>query len=512
MALLEEEYRLVHSLEPAEKRFVKLLGRATAGGDGGQLVQLFDMLNGMPVYAAAELAANPTLQGFRGHQPTLSRRLREWIFKSLQYLASGRSVEGVLSRLQHAANFHLSRRQFGPALKISRRGQAYAERYGRYAAALPFLDLRRQILLATYPHDVLQQLTDLHAQSQRALDLASRQESLRHFQHVLLAQRKQAAAARTPESWALSTEIAVHAAVQGDARAPDLFTASLALDVQGLLALAQKRGEDALSVYTELLARWQQAPEWIRLHGDFYLTLFQHYQIAIFWGTMESERLQSYLDLLPALEALPPKNRLDFARIQHGHLLTLGLNTGNFALVLSQVPRIRAWLQANAHEIPAATQLAFHYNLCIAFFLNGDFVAAYHQLQPILQFPQRNVREDILEFARVLQAVLLFQLGDHDLSDYLRRSAHQFFKRNPRQWAFEEAVLSYLGALIARPDRTDPVATEKLAAQLATFAAESSRPYPLLGLAEIRCWVAFRQGAGGIREVFLRMLDDGPAN
>lgn len=506
MESLEDEYHLVQALEAAEKRHISLLGRATAGGDGGQVMQLFDFLKAQKTFDAAAFAEAPPLLALGANLPTLARRLRQLIFKALQHLEAGRSIDGRIDLLQTEVGFLHARRQFGAALKAARRGQQFALRYGRPSAALPFIDWQRRLLLESFPAEAPQQLTALHTQAQAALALAARQETLRHFQQVLLVQRRQALAPRSSELQALYAQIADAPEVQADAPFPDLLTESLTRDVQGLLALAQKRGEDALQAYTLLLARWQAAPDWIRSHSERYLELFKHYQIAIFWGTVDSARLQSYLDQLPALDALPPKSRLDFARIQHGHLLTLGLNTGNFELVLSQVPRILAWLKAHATELPAATQLAFHYNICVAFFLNGDFRAAYQQLKPILNFPQRNAREDILEFARVLQAILLYQLGDHDLSEYLGRSARQFFKRNPRQWAFEEAVLRYLGILIAQPQNTHAAASTQLAGQLAQFAAESSRPYPLLGLAEVRCWLAFRMGEGGIREVFLGML------
>lgn len=67
-------------------------------------------------------------------------------------------------------------------------------------------------------------------------------------------------------------------------------------------------------------------------------------------------------------------------------------------------------------------------------------------------------------------------------------------------------IRTALGLLIAQPDCTDPAASTHLSAQLAQFAEESSRPYPLLGLTEVRCWLGYRLGEGEIREVFLRML------
>jgi hypothetical protein len=507
MILLQREYELIASLNPSEKRFVKLIGKAVAGSSGSQQLLLFDVLNRMKKYDQRECEKHRKLIAMQETLPTLARRLRRLILKCLQQLENKRSLSGRLGLLLHEAEFSFQRQQTEAALRAARAGQKLASLYGRYEASLPFIDWQRRILLDTFPADAMQQLDELHELSQETLSKLERQQWLRRFQVVLSGERRLGTTLRSAKFEMTLQNIAQHASLRKTTAYPDLLTESLAKDVKGLLLLATRKGEEALEVYSTLLKRWQHEPEWIREFHDFYLALFKNYQLAIFWGTLSNKRMQSYLDLLPGIKELPPKSRLDFQRIRHGHLVTLGLNTGKFELVFSQVPVLLAWMKENRESLPLNSQLAFQYNICITYFLGGLYREAYRHLQPILRHKERGDREDILDFSRVLQSILLCQLGDDNLGEYLLRSARQFFKRNPRQWAFEEAVLRYLGLSITTKNKRqlEQLGTE-LMAKLENFERESSRPYPLLGLVEVQCWLQSRRSGKKIREVFMEKL------
>jgi hypothetical protein len=506
MISLESEHRLIHSLTPAEKRFVRLVGSAVAGQAGSNQLVLFGILNRMKAYDHATCEKQKTLVALGDTVRTLARRLRKLILKCLQQVGSERSVSCRLSLQLHETEFLFHRQQIAEAQRSAQNGWRLAQKYGRYEWTLTFTDWQRRMLLHTFPPNAMQRMEELNRISQQAHAYLTRQLELRRLQELLTAERRTNTSPR-PGSFRMMLEnIAQHEALR-DATYPDLLTESLAEDVRGMLLLATGKGQDALEVYSALLKRCQHEPEWIRESPDQYLALFKNYQLAVFWGTLSNKKMQSYLALLPREEELPPKSRLDFQRIRHSHLLTLGLNTGKFGLVLEQIPLIVKWLKENRHQLPVSAQLSFHYNICITYFLSGDYREAYRSLQPVLQHKGRGEREDILDFARVLQAVLLYQSGDDELSEYLVRSARKFFRRNPRQWAFEEAVLRYLDlSLTAKNKKALERLGASLSERLVQFAHESGGSYPLLGLVEIQCWLQSHRSGKHIRDVFTEKL------
>ncbi len=290
---------------------------------------------------------------------------------------------------------------------------------------------------------------------------------------------------------------------------PDLLTQTIAEDVKGMTLFAMHKGQESLDVYVGILKRWQGEPEWIREHPDLYLALFKNYQMGIFWGTVSNKRIQTYMMLLPQAEKLPPKSRLDFQRIHYSHTLTLGLNTAKFELVFSCIPDILKWLEENKEQLPVSSMLAFHYNICITYFLSGQYREAYRHLQPIVRHSGRGSREDILDFSRVLQSVLLCQLGDDQLGEYIVRSGQQFFRRNPRQRAFEKAVLQYLGlSITTKRVQQFTRAGQQLLKLLEKFEQQWLRPYPL-GLVEVQCWLRSRLTNREIHKVFAEKIVPG---
>lgn len=504
---LEREHTLIASLTPAEKRYIKLVGNAISGSAGSQQLRLFDILNRMKTYNAAACSTNKKLLELEDTLPTLVRRMRRLIFKCLQQLGSSRNMDGRISQLLYEVEFFFQRRQRGEALRTARRGHKLAADYGRYELAIPFIDWQRRILLETFPNDVMQQLRDLQLVQNKVMADLEQQQQLRHFQVLLASNRRLAAPFRWPEFKQVIRNISTHKSMRSTNIRNDLLTESLYCDVRGMLLLTDGKGVEALEIYTALLQRWQDAPEWINEFPDFYLVLFKNFQSAIFRGTRSTKRIGSYLALLPRIEDLPPKNRLDFERIRYGDLVTLGLNTGRFDLVMQQIPAMLSWLKKNESQLPVNAQLALRYNICITCFLDGNYSEAYKLLQPITQKKSRSDREDLFDFSRVLQAILLYQLGDHDLGEYMVRAARQFFKRNPRQWAFEEPVLRYLNRVITTENKKQLKALgDELAATLHAFAHDTGNTAPLLGLVEVQCWLESRRSGKHIRDVFLQRL------
>lgn len=504
---LEREFNLIASLSASEKRFITLVGRAVAGSSSSKHLALFDVLNRMKSYSGEACRKNKSLQAMEASLPTLARRLRQFIFKCLQHLGSDRSSSSRLAVLVQEVEFLVKRKQSDEALRAARKGHRLASEFGRYELVIPFIDWQRRILLDAFPNDVMQQLSDLHLELNLVMSKLQHQQQLRHFQVLLTSERRLAKAFRSPNFQQIIHNIQTHQALHADRLCDDLLTESLVVDVKGLLLLANRKGGEALELYSQLLKRWQDEPEWILEFSDIYMGLFKNYQMSVFWGTLSDKRLRSYLELMPSSDALPPQSQLDLQRLHYGHLITLGLNTGRFELVLGQIPSLLDWIKTNSQFLPMSSKLAFQYNICITYFLNGNYREAYQHLQVITQQNNLRDREDILDFSRVLQAILRYQLNDHDLGEYMVRSARQFFKRNQRQWAFEEAVLRYLNASITTKDnRLLKRIESQLVIQLDAFAAETSERYPLLGLVEVQCWLESRRTKKPIREVFLSRL------
>ncbi len=177
MGQLEREFELVASLNPAEKRFVKLVGHAVAGREGSKMLQLFDILNRMKTYDRECCETHVKLRAMRSSLPTIARRLRKLVFKCIQQLESDRSPSGRLSLLLHEVEFSFLRQRSQDAARLARAGLKLALFYGRYELALAFIDWQRRILQVTFLPGTAKQFRKLQQNTQHVLALLHQQQS-----------------------------------------------------------------------------------------------------------------------------------------------------------------------------------------------------------------------------------------------------------------------------------------------------------------------------------------------
>lgn len=508
MRKLEAEYLLVHSLSQSEKRQVKLLGNTLGGKRGSSHLRLFDLLNQMDQYDQDYIVLNPFLRSLGKGLSTVASRLRSMISTSVFGHQSRTGLNGKLSLALFEGEFFLQRKQTTLAGFVINKGIRLARKFGKYAESLALLDLKRRVVLLDTQSEKIAELDLILKMAREDRVFLEVQQELAHLHATVIAGTQKGLAPRKEEDAKAIRELVEEAAVLRKKMGPDLMSLSLVHDMEGLLLIVSGRGGDALKVYEDLLGKWRSKSDWVSESPHFYLDLFRHYQRSIYFGTTDPKVMESYLRNLPTLDSFPATFRLDFQRINYSHQLTLGLNQGKFGAVFHLAPLVLTWLQKNGKDLGEGLKLAFHYNLTIAYFLAGEFSEAYRLLQHILAWKKGPSRQDIRDFSKVLEVILLYELRDIDLNEYVARRNKRYFDQQGHQNTFEKAVVMYISKAMrsVSPEKNSQEAEKELSEQLVTLIAETSRPAPMLGLFETQIWLQSRQSGRSIKEVFLQII------
>lgn len=502
MALLHSEYMLVTTLKKAEKRVVR--AHLAARDRESSPLKLYDLLLEQDHHSETALRGHPLVRGWGKGLSTVAARMRSAVSLALmgQVTRRDRTVEADLFE----ARLYLDRRLPDLARRTLQRGLRTCREQGRYAEAIGMLRLQRR-WLQEQEGDPTGGLEALQRELRQVEGWLSVREELAHLRGLLLARSRRELKPRDHSEQEWVGQILRELEVLELRRGPDLLSHSLAVDLRGLALVLEGRGEEALPLFRDLLLEWRDQPDWIARESALYLELFRHYQRSIYFGTTDPEVMGSYRELLPPDHNLSESYRLEFQRINFSHQLTFGLNLGQFDALKELIPQVEAWLQAHRGKVEERVELAFRHNVVVAFFLSGDFGKAYQSLQAILNRKRSTVRMDIQAFARVLEVVLLYELGQHDLNAYVLRRSKRFFGQQGHQVEFERAVLDHVGrALRESPAATLAADEQQLALQLQELIDKTSRPTPLLGLVEIHLWISSRIRGKGIEEVFLERI------
>lgn len=496
MESLEELKNLVRSLSPAEKRYLRLLGTARAGASGSQVLDLLDW-----IYARDASPDPPPPAGLAANLPTLVARLKQLILDVLRHMHPALDIDAELrTALDHAAALK-AKALHAPALRLLKRAKRRALETSRYLLALALLEMEHKGLRATGAS--AQQWTawraeeaQVHARYQALRDLQARHERLLQLvRHVALRRDT----ATSDEVDALTSG----AHLRQSAQSGNYLEQALAVNILGIRHSLDRQPLEAIQLYAGLLHEWRSHPERVKDQAPLLATLCNYFQSACFYSDLGWENARWYLQLVPNFTELAPEAARDYQRMMHHSRFTPALNTANFESVRALIPEIEAWLQAQQAHLTAAQVLPFLHNFAVATFIMGDHTRANQFVQRILQLPSRKVRTDIREFALVLQAILQYELDNIDLNEYLTRAGKRHFGKVAHAKAFEYAVFKFLGqALRSHPGQELVAAMRSLQDDLDRLAGQLSPAVPLLGLTEVRLWIAAKQHGQPLQKAF----------
>jgi hypothetical protein len=231
---------------------------------------------------------------------------------------------------------------------------------------------------------------------------------------------------------------------------------------------------------------FQQFPQMQDNHKHLYITINANLLAACHLN----QRYHEMPDILSFVKAVVPQTKLQSVEIEQNvryYRLLYAINTNHWEEVPEILAGISKFLEKDGHLINKARWLAMRYNVAISFFLLGENKSALNAVNAILNDERSSNRLDILQAARLLLALLHYELGNLDLLEYLLRSARRQLKAEHALHAFEEGLLQHLGWLAKNPEgrRKTLESLEIRVNELLNDPNHAMAP----GINEIHCWI-----------------------
>lgn len=508
MKKLDELKNLVDNLHISEKRFVKILGKARSGGKGSQQLALFDKLAAKSGAVAAELSKD-----LSKNLPTTSLRLEQLISDSLRLLGADRSVDTQLTALYDQAFHYWSKGLEAMALKVLAKGRKLAGTYSRHAALVQILGLEREIRIFRRSKELPTHLEALKKDEGIAMQNLRDLQELQHLHGMMRSLTRQMITPRGPEAMAEIRSYREAPVVGRAMKSSNFLENALAVNIEGLYLLANRNPESALNLYQSLISQWQEHPTWVSDQARLFLWIVNAYISSLLYSPEVGEEVQRYLEIIPEIRTHVPEINVQFQRTLYQNQFNLALNTGNFDLTYSLIGTIEGWMEKESRHLREQNVLAFYHNFVVAEFLKGDFRSCYSHLLKILHLPGQKIRKDIRDFAKVMQVILQYELGNDSLNEYLARAGKRYFKSKGPYWEFESATFRFMEkALRSEGKEQLKTAFTQYSTRLEELAMDSTngagnKGIPILGITEMRIWVNSRISERPIREVFMEIVE-----
>lgn len=493
----EELKKWVAVLSTAEKRFVKLQGKARAGS-GSQLLELFDWLN-----QADPQESVPSKAKFAANLPTLAVRLRSLMLDSLRLLHKEDNTAAGLRTMIDEIALLQSKKLHHVAARLLRKAKTTAAQSSQYPFLLLCIENELQAVTQLPPEQAAEQLQLLREEE---LAVLAKQQILRELQHrhnSLLLIAKQFPFSLQPDIIEQVRQLAETDIVSRYEKTGPYLERALVVNILGIRDLFIRDPDPAVLRYQRLIREWAQHPEWLSDQSSLLLVICKYYLNVCLFSPVDHEKTNADLAILHQAGSLPQNEAVLFRELLYSNQFAIALNLANFDLLHPMIKEIDQWMTDKAGLLSQSQVFPFLCNFAVAEFLAGNFAAANKWVTRILNSPNRKVRVDIREFAIVLQTVLHFQLNNSELNESLTRAGKRHFSKNKIATNFELLILRHIELLMrCETQKEKEKLFDELICALEKLSETLPDTIPLLGLNEIHMWAEFCKTGVPLKEIF----------
>lgn len=439
-------FQLIHSLEKAEKRHFKLFIKRNSANENLKIIQLFDAMDKMDDYDEARLLKKlPSVQ--KVQLSNLKAHLYKQVLASLRLLKSADSLDLQLNEQFDYAHILYKKGLFLQSLKILEKTKELAKANQKMTFLVQAIALEKRIESLHITRSMQDRAESLSAE---ALEVSTHIDTVTRLSNLAI----------QLYSWYIKHG---HTRNQEDETAVQTFMSThLPPDVWQLTGFYEKLylfqsytwysfiRQDFLRYY-KYTQKWvdlfEEQPLMKRVETGHFIKGLHNLLNALF-DLRHYQKLDSVLTQLEAFSQTERVQQNDNFRVQSFlYVVQAKINIhflkGTFRQGLALVPEIEERLKEDAVFIDPHRVMVLHYKIASMYFGSGDHDTCIDYLQKIIN-DDVGLRYDLQCYARLQHLLAHYELGNHELVEYLSRSVYRFMAKMKNLTQLEEEILRFL--------------------------------------------------------------------
>ena len=449
-------FELARTLTASERRHFSL----RMGKKELKYGQLLQTLLELPTYDEAILIENLSKNGGVKHLSVAKRHL---YFLLLDDLLSGRSAR-IEDEVRKGCDYIRLLRSKGlksQAIKLVHRNKKKAYKHELYRPLLDLLELEKKLLGSKTEEKKLDQLYDEEARTLRYIDqtnaywrLASQIGRLQ-WQYQKMPGALQQKALQQLFKDPLLSDISRAETIQGKiyflrAKATYFFTVG--------------QPEEAYQLNKQLLELLENSPAFLAQSPEVYLHTFNNFLI----DSLQMKHFEAFTTGLEKLSALSSQSafrsikNLDAQLFRQRYLLEINgyLSMGLIERAGALVPEIERGLYRYGSKLQKPHRVTFQYLLAYVLWLNGRLEDSLHWIHELMH-EKEDVVLEIFQFARMLNLLVHFDLGNWEHLSYRLPSTRRYLRQRRELYQTELALFQHLQKAINTPAQELPALHKK---------------------------------------------------
>ncbi|MCA6491262.1 MAG: hypothetical protein IM572_01190 [Chitinophagaceae bacterium] len=439
-------FQLIQSLERSEKRNFKLFITRNTGSNDLKIVQLFDALEGMKQYDEdLLLKKNPTLQ--KQQLSNLKAHLYREILASLRLLKQDENVDLQIHEQLDFARILYNKGLYLQSLKLLERVKEFskANNQATYLQQILFLEKKIEMLHITRSlQNRADELSEEVEEVNRRVELIG---DLSNLSLQLYSWYIKNGHARDDEDRAIIEKFLEHPAIGAAQHEKGFYER---------LYLYQCFCWQAF-ITQQFLSYYRYSQKWVDLfHANEKMISIEtisyikglHNLLSAHFDLRNYQKFNEVIQLLEDFIETPEVQQNKNNQLQTFiYLYTSRINChfmmGTFSEGLSLVPVIEEKLKEYEPFLDRHRVLVFYYKFASLYFGSGLYDESIDYLNKIIQL-KVDLRTDLQCYARLLHLIAHYELGNHDLIQYLLKSVYRFMYKMKNLSVVEEKIFGFL--------------------------------------------------------------------
>jgi len=447
----EHVFQLIKSLTKAEKRNFKLFAGGHHQDKSVKFLQLFDMMDKMQEYNEKKLLQKA--KEIKSQQlSNLKAHLYRQILKSLRHQYVSQDIDIEIRELIDFAKILYDKGLYQQALDKLSKAKQLANKYKANILKLEIIDFERLIELQYITRSIENRAEQLSHEATENLEAISSSNNYANLALRLYSLYLKVGSIRNKKDLLMVSKFFTY-----NYSPPANFEACNFYDKLYIFQAHMWYNyiiQDYVSCYKNA-QKWvdlfRENPEMITIQTDMYFKGYNNLFVSLFmirYHSRFNQRLKQFLKEKDNPHIVFNDNTcLLYELFSYTHLLNKNFLHGSYAAGCKLVPEIEDFINTNKNRLDRHRIIVFYYKIACMFFGAGKYKESIRYLNNILNQKDTELRSDIHAFARILNLMNHFELGNAELIEYQVRSTYRFLKKSNDLQQVQKLLLDFIRKL-----------------------------------------------------------------
>jgi len=454
MTITDDLFQLVKSLKQTEKRYFKIFASIHVKGEQNNYVKLFDAIDRQDEYD--EKALLITFQGetFIKQFAVTKNYLYNFILRSLRSYYSSSDAESRIQEEVESVKILFGKGMYKKSIKILTKTKAIARQYDKYELLLHMIKWENEINTRFLKGDRLDEFRkESNDEIREMLEIMEETYQLRLLEQDAFRVYRRYTRARTASDLQAIEKILAQPAM-AEGALPRSFIGKLRYyNIKGVYQTLLEHHSEAHRFDLLRFRLFEEQPQFIRENLIQYIKV----QNNLLHNYMELKDWKNFEEILRNVRETADQFATTITNTEQAILFETSYvqelahyyRTHQFQRALELVPRVNEMLERYDSVIVIEFKIEMLFTIAKVYFYTGDVDQASDWVNRIVFDDKPNAADDVICFARILNLLIHFDLGNYDLLKYEIKSTRRFLVKKKRLFLVEDLVLRNLNRAIS---------------------------------------------------------------